>query len=677
MLQPGTLLDNKYQIDAVIGQGGFGHVYRARERLTGEAVAIKELVPTFVHNPDMVKRFVQEARATLRLKHRNIARTYGVFQDHGTYYLAMEYLSGGSLGDRLKQGPLEFDRAASIAADLCAALHYAHERGVVHCDIKPANVLFDDADQVQLVDFGIAYVSTEMMTRQFHTAAGMAMGTVQYMAPEQLAGVRDDPRIDVYAMGVLLYRMVAGRPYLGFQTETTPAAQARNIALIQGQQPEPLRDVRPGVPNWLTETVDKALRKQPEERFATARAMREALQEPDQGRTRRDPGLRRARVSDRGRQRRPPEDQPEARRAPARPPAAPRQDLGRRETSVPEPEPAAPRAEKPRDRRGGCLLRGLPAWLLIVGALTVTALACLILMLLVIGAGADEIPPTDSHPPAASNSAPPTQDLSAGDQWTRPADDKVMIYVPGGEFHMGSDTEAVAGAMAFCDEFGGPCEPWVYEVEQPRHRVTLDAFWIDQTEVTHREYDACAREDDCPKSQASLSERERAQGRHPVTGVDWHAAKTYCAWVGGRVPTEAEWEFAARGPDEHTFPWGDPFDGTRLNFCDAKCPEEDGVTAFDDGYELTAPVGTYADGASWCGALDMAGNVHEWVADWRGPYTAADQENPTGPSSAEKKVVRGGAYNSSPATVRSAWRGQLSPESAGGNLGFRCVWVTE
>ena len=468
MLQPGAVLDSKYQIEAVIGQGGFGHVYRARERLTGEAVAIKELVPTFVHNPEMVKRFVQEARATLRLKHGHIARTYGIFQDHGTYYLAMEYLPGGSLADRLERGPLAVDRAAGIAADLCAALHYAHERGVVHCDIKPANVLFDEAGQAQLVDFGIAYVSTEMMTRQFHTAAGMAMGTVQYMAPEQLAGVRDDPRIDVYAMGVLLYRMVAGRPYLGFQTETTPAAQARNIALIQAEQPQPLRDVRPGVPRWLADTVDKALRKRPDERFATARAMQEALQARERERLGREPTLQEPHASDEGSRRRPPQERPGPPRSPARPgtgprpDAAPRQDVGRRATPVPRRESAGPSAEAPADRRGGCFLRGLPAWLLILGALAGVALACLILMLVVIGTGADEIPS------AGSSSAPPTEDLSAGAEWSRQADKKVMVYVAAGDFHIGSDDEAVAEAMAFCDEYGGACERWVYEVEQPR-----------------------------------------------------------------------------------------------------------------------------------------------------------------------------------------------------------------
>ena len=233
MRQPGTILDGKYQISGIVGRGGFGYVYLARERLTGEVVAIKELVPSFVDDPEMVHRFIQEARATLRLKHRGIARTYGIFQDQGTYYLAMEYLPGGSLEERLEAGPLPTHEAVHITADLCEALHYAHQKGVVHCDIKTANVLFDEDGQVQLVDFGIAYVSTEMMTRRFHTAAGMAMGTVQYMAPEQLSGVRDDPRVDVYAVGVLLYRMLAGRPYEAFRTETTPAAQAHNIGLLQ------------------------------------------------------------------------------------------------------------------------------------------------------------------------------------------------------------------------------------------------------------------------------------------------------------------------------------------------------------------------------------------------------------------------------------------------------------
>jgi formylglycine-generating enzyme required for sulfatase activity len=172
MRQPGTVLDKKYQIETVVGRGGFGYVYCARERLTGEIVAIKELVPSFVSDLEMVQRFVQEARATLRLKHAHIARTYSIFRDHGTFYLAMEYLPGGSLADRLERGPLDVDESVRIALSLCEALHYAHQRGVVHCDIKPANVLFDEDDEVQLVDFGIAYVSADAMTRRFYTATG-------------------------------------------------------------------------------------------------------------------------------------------------------------------------------------------------------------------------------------------------------------------------------------------------------------------------------------------------------------------------------------------------------------------------------------------------------------------------------------------------------------------------
>ncbi len=279
MLHPGMTLDHdKYQIEAVIGRGGFGHVYRARERLTGETVAIKELVPSFVDDREMVQRFIQEARLTLRLSHPHIVRTYGIFQARGTYYLAMEFLSGGSLADRVERGPLPIAGAVRIAAELCKALEQAHQLEITHCDIKPANVLFDEQGRVHLTDFGIAHVSAELTTRHVVTASGTTMGTVRYMAPEQLEGVRDDPRVDVYAVGAVLYEMLAGRPYLDFETETSIAAQLRNAQRIQSEPPRPLRAVNPAVPEWLARVVNQALRKAPEDRFGTARQLRDALE---------------------------------------------------------------------------------------------------------------------------------------------------------------------------------------------------------------------------------------------------------------------------------------------------------------------------------------------------------------------------------------------------------------
>jgi Tol biopolymer transport system component len=277
MLEPGAILDNKYKIEAVIGRGGFGYVYRARERLTGEAVAIKELLPSLFYDRDTAQRFIQEARATLRLTHAHIARTYGVFYDNDTFYLAMEYLPGGSLSDRLQGGPFPVPQAIVIARDLCQALVCAHDEGVVHCDIKPANVLFDARGRAHLADFGIAHVSAQAMTRRFVTATGTTMGTVRYMAPEQLEGVRDDPRVDVYAMGALLYEMLAGRPYLDFEEETTPAAQMRNMQRIQRTPPRPLRAVNPSVPERVAEVVGRALRKAPAERFSTVHMLEQAL----------------------------------------------------------------------------------------------------------------------------------------------------------------------------------------------------------------------------------------------------------------------------------------------------------------------------------------------------------------------------------------------------------------
>jgi formylglycine-generating enzyme required for sulfatase activity/serine/threonine protein kinase len=680
MLEPGAILDNKYRIEGVIGRGGFGYVYRARERLTGETVAIKELVPSFVDDREMVQRFIQEARATLRLTHTHIARTYTIFEDRGTYYLAMEYLPGGSLADRLGRGPLPLEEAERIAGDLCRALAYAHRRGVVHCDIKPANVLFDEDGAVRLADFGIAHVSAELMTRHFLTSPGTAMGTVRYMAPEQIEGVRDDPRVDIYALGAMVYEMVAGRPYLDFDTESTPGAQYRNIGRIKSEPPRPLRSVNPRVPRWLARVVERALSKAPEERFASAEELRDALLRKARRQEEREPLAPTELVSDR----------------------EPASAGNRRRVSSSWLPPSEGR---PGERPGGGpadWFNGVPVWGWALGGLAAIAL--------LVGGGmwlqrviepatpppeatvlvptatlrptstrrratptpeptatATQIPPTETTPPTAT---PATPDV--GDTWRRPADDAVMVYVPAGEFEMGS-TEGD-------------------DDEQPVHTVALDGFWIDRTEVTNAQFAAFLNEEGNREEggatwldledEGCLIERSGGDFRpqsgyadHPVIEVSWYGAAAYCDWAGARLPTEAEWEYAARGPEGSIYPWGDTFDGERLNFCDANCEFNHKTTAYDDGYARTAPVGSFASGASWCDALDMSGNVWEWVADWYDEdyYDRSPSENPTGPTSGEYRVLRGGSWYNNVYSVRGANRDWIVPVYTYYYGGFRCA----
>lgn len=219
-----TLANGQYCILGQLGRGGFGFVYQAEDTLMNETVAIKELIPGLIDDEVILKRFIQEARASLRLTHPNIVRVYNVFADRGNYYIVMEYLPGGSLEEWMERGTVGVEQAIRVMADVCAGLEYAHEKGVVHCDIKPGNVLFAADGMAKVADFGVAHVSEELMTRSWQSASGFAAGTMLYMAPEQLDGVRDDPRVDIYALGAMLYQLLTGRPYLDFRLP------ARNIS---------------------------------------------------------------------------------------------------------------------------------------------------------------------------------------------------------------------------------------------------------------------------------------------------------------------------------------------------------------------------------------------------------------------------------------------------------------
>lgn len=225
------------------------------------------------------------------------------------------------------------------------------------------------------------------------------------------------------------------------------------------------------------------------------------------------------------------------------------------------------------------------------------------------------------------------------------ADGMVQVLVPAGEFIMGTDEEGLAKS-------------------RPQRSVHLDAFWIDQTEVTNAAYAMCLEAGACPHPGGNANPYfgKSKYDQYPVVYVSWDAADAYCRWAGGRLPTEAEWEKAARGTDGRDYPWGDdPPDESRANF--------------DLNLGAPLPATRYPLGASPYGALNMAGNVREWVADWfsRMYYRVAPSSNPTGPAQGDERALRGGSYLDDARELRVFNRFEHPPFSPGINRGFRCA----
>ena len=657
-LNSGDVLINRYRIVKLVGQGGFGAVYRAWDTSLGVPVAVKENLDT---SPEAQRQFEHEARLLAPLRHPNLPRVSDHFFIPGQgQYLVMDFVEGKSLEALLAErgGPLGETEALGWIAQVCDALDYLHTRTppIIHRDIKPQNIIINADGRAVLVDFGISKAYDPALK----TTKGARAVTPGYSPPEQYGMGTTDARSDVYALGATLYTLLTGH------------APPESVALIAGGETlPPIRQANPGVNPTTEAAVAAAMTLAASQRLSGAGVLREAL----------------------------------AGRA-----VAPLSAVG--QTVVVGPRTAGPQA-------GG--RRGAPGWLLAVVGLAAVAIIAVGAFLLLRPRDGAEVEPTttavgqgpttpEETVVAATEPASTVAVTAVGTEAVEPTvaatatpaasatpanrrilalpggSESAQVLVPAGGFMMGADDED-----SDTDE-------------DPIHQVRLDAFWLDMTEVTNAQYAAFVADSGHVTDDeldgvgytivgSDFDDVSGANWRHPfgpdsdivgqddypVTLVSYDDSRAYCAWAGGRLPTEAQWEYAARGPQATTYPWGDVFSDQRVNACDRNCPMDWVNEDIDDGYTFAAAVGTFPGGASWAGAEDMAGNVWEWTADWWDEtyYARSPVDNPTGPSGSvdqDGKSVRGGAWSSTTQGVRSAVRVSVGAWRGHFDVGFRCVY---
>jgi serine/threonine-protein kinase len=587
-------------------------------------VALKVLLSPLVADPDFVERFLREARMAAGLEHPHIIPIYDVGVEGDIYYIAMRFIEGQSLKIIIKQGALPPQWVAGVINQVASALDYAHKQGVVHRDVKPSNILIGNDGNVALTDFGIAIGSAGSRL----TKTGCLAGTPEYMSPEQAKGEKVDYRSDIYSLGIVAYEMLTGRA--PFVSDTPHAVLLAQI----GTPPPMLRMFQPSISPAVEMTVLTALAKEPEQRYGSAgelaRALSIAVTTPVvvEGSTEgRLAGLRLPKLSDL--------------RA-----VAPTAFLVLMLVFL---VVLSILLISSRRAPGAAIIEQAPSSI-------PTVIAAPVLASVEPTATAVPIPtttpiaiPSPTAIPLPTASPVLTPEIGATQVWLM--DGATMVYVPAGEFLMGSgDSDTMAGSE-----------------ETPPHMVYLDSFWIDRTEVTNAQYTRCVQAGVCKVPYMKLSFTRSSYydnpsfNDYPVIYVSWNDAKIYCEWAGKRLPTEAEWEKAARSGTGSFWPWGNDWDASKAN-AEGRIGD-------------TTAVGKYPTGASPYGALDMAGNVSEWVADWYSEnyYSVSPKDNPTGPSSGRYRVLRGGSWDYDRKHVRAASRNSQSPDERGYNIGFRCV----
>lgn len=623
--QAGDILLNKYRVESLVGRGAFGEVYHVVHQTLGVSRAVKVLrrdAPGVGSQGFQIarERFTFEAQLGARLNHPNVIQVHEFEEDEGELFLILEYAPGSSLEDRLKvKGQLTVEEVVQMGLDLCKGLHTIYnETKAVHRDLKPSNILFGEDGTAKIADLGLAQVPDDSSRRSLlGSLAGAHPGTPLYMSPEQ-ASTRDilQPSSDIFSLGCLLFEALTGIAYKNdFGTHVS--------------------DHQPEVPPWLDEIISRGLAEQPgrvpgddedkSKRYRKVEYLQKALQQ--------------GWISETGK-------------------ADDHEERGKLRAFI-ERIP----------RWGWALGIGIILVVAIGFALQVNKLSFPIAtpkgyseLVAIETQSTKTLPvstaptltrtptntiaitpsPTHTIPQTLTETITPAATLEAGTIQISPVDDMVMVFIPSGEFIMGIKSAS--------------------SDERPSHNVYLDSYWIDQTEITNGMYNVCVSDGVCGAPANETYFQNDKYTNHPVVHVNWNQAQDYCVWTGRRLPTEAEWEKAARGLDERTFPWGEGIDCTKAQFgwCD-----ESSMLA----------VGSKPKGASLYSVLDMAGNVWEWVADWyqEDYFSDSQAQNPTGPLTGNTRVIRGGGWDSDDSDLRISNRYDIYPESNYNNIGFRCA----
>ena len=663
----GKTIAEKYLVEGVVGEGGFALVYRATHLLWKRPVALKVFRAlehvSAADSEHLLEAFHQEGALLADLSERSAAivqaRDVGELQtETGAKfpYMVLEWLEGATLEEVLaREAAAGVPRRTLVEAmrllqPVADALDLAHARGVAHRDVKPANVFVvgdarGDDTTVKILDFGIAKVVSDAQreTGGFAKTAGKVSSfTPAYAAPEQFSRTygATGPWTDVYALALVVVEVVTGRAPL----EGDDLVQLAVAAADPARRPTP-RTLGVDLGIAADAVFARALAVKPEERFSTAGELWKALAaalapgEPAGARV--------------------------TRSATADTALAPASSVIA-QTQAPAPASARD-AAPPRSARST-----RRAFALVIGAIVVLG-----------GAAAFVVPGLLGRRKAptgrASGAGMPAPAGSASAGGARcPAG---MAAIPGGPYFMGADDGATA--------------------ERPAHPVRIMPYCIDRLEVTLDDYKSCSDTGECKRAWMTnewrgISRKEHdaydslcnatdsaGRAHHPINCVDWEMADRFCKKRGKRLPTEAEWEFAARGPDGRRYPWGDePPSELRLNACGSECADWGKSHQIDlpsmygasDGWANTAPVGSLPKGASPYGVEDVVGNVWEWVADWYGAYTKDEIVDPRGPAEGTERVIRGGAWNGAePSWVRPTFRYKNKPDERSHGIGMRCA----